>query len=708
MQSPFIIPGSSASRVTRRRVSVVLFALFGTALASVTMADLLWGAPMRGWNIVVLAVFTFLFALLSYGAGLAFFGFISRRHSDDPLTLAATLPAEEEASAPLAPTAIVLPIYNESVARVFAGLRAMFHSVRRTGQLAHFDFFVLSDTTDPDIWVAEEAAWAALLREPEAHGHIFYRRRRVNTNRKAGNIADFCRRWGRRYRHMIVLDADSMMTGPTFVRLVRLMERNPGVGLIQTAPILVRAETFFARVFQFAVRLYGPLFISGVNYWQQGDGNYWGHNAIIRLAPFMEYCALPGLPGREPLGGRILSHDFVEVALLRRAGWAAWMLPVEAESAEECPPTLIDYAKRDRRWCQGNLQHVWLLFARGLHPISRSHLLLGILAYSASLIWLTFMVLSTLLMMGFQRTGLTWMPEPGFAASLGFSPQTQTLALLGFTVLLMFAPKFFALCDLALRRGAAATFGGWRKLLAGVAVESLFAALAAPVLMLFHAKFVVLTILGRSVGWPAQQRASTQGTSWREALATHSGQTVLGLTWTGVIAYWMPQLLPWMIPVLAGMIVSIPLSVLSSRPSAGRRARELGLFCTPEELAPGPELREIEAGVRQPSSAFGPANRWRGVMQAVLDPYVNAIHVCLLRRQPRQSDELRRHFSEKRERLLREGPQALTHDDLMALLSDVESVDWLHRELWLRRRHTLALPWRQALRPTSAAQRQAA
>src|SRR5690606_34363050 len=140
----------------------------------------------------------------------------------------------------------------------------------------------------------------------------------VNTNRKAGNIADFCRRWGRRYRYMIVLDADSVMNGATFVKLVRLMERNPNVGLIQTAPILVRAETMFARVFQFAVRLYGPVFISGVNYWQQGDGNYWGHNAIIRLAPFMEHCALPGLPGREPLGGRILSHDFVEVALLRR------------------------------------------------------------------------------------------------------------------------------------------------------------------------------------------------------------------------------------------------------------------------------------------------------------------------------------------------------------------------------------------------------
>ncbi len=690
--SPFIAPGATPARITRRRVSMILFTIFATALASATMADLLWGMPMRGWNAVVLTIFTLLFALLTYGAGMAIFGFIARRNGGDPLTLNASLPAEGEDDVPLAPTAIVLPIYNEDVTRVFAGLRSMFASLRRTGQLEDFDFFVLSDSTDPENWTAEEAAWADFLHEPGAHGHVFYRRRRVNSNRKAGNIADFCRRWGRRYRYMIVLDADSLMTGATFVRLVRLMERNPGVGLIQTAPILVRAETLFARVFQFAVRVYGPLFISGVNYWQQGDGNYWGHNAIVRLAPFIEHCALPGLPGREPLGGRILSHDFVEVALLRRAGWAAWTLPVDGGSAEECPPTLIEYAKRDRRWCQGNLQHVWLLFARGLHPMSRGHLALGIIAYSSSLVWLSFLVLGTLLTLGFSRTGLTWMPEPGFAASLGVPARAQSAALLIFTVVLMFAPKVLAVVDLFLERGRAQRFGGRRRLIAGILAESVLSSLAAPVLMLFHAKFVVLTIIGGSVGWPTQQRTSDKGTSWREAASAHRGQTLVGIAWVLVLCWWAPHLLWWMSPVLAGLLLSIPLSVYSSRPSLGRRARARGWFLTPEEIHPTPELQDITQALRRPAAA--PAG---GVIRTVVDPYINAVHLCLLRRNPRQAEDLRRHFAQKREQLLREGPETLSRADVTALLSDAESVDWLHREVWLRNRHQLGATWREAL-----------
>lgn len=700
--SPFIAVGATPSRVTRRRVSVVLFTTFAAALAAVTMADLLWGMPMRGWNAVVLVIFTLLFTLLAYGASQAFFGFIARRHGGDPLTLDASLPPILEADVPLAPTAIVLPIYNEDVVRVFAGLRSMVRSLRRTGRLEQFDFFVLSDSTDPDVWIAEEAAWMELLREPGAHGHVFYRKRRVNTNQKAGNIADFCRRWGKRYRYMITLDADSIMTGETFVRLVRLMERNPGTGLIQTSPVLVRAETLFARVFQFAVRLYGPLFISGVNYWQQGDGTYWGHNAIIRLAPFMEHCALPGLPGRAPLGGRIMSHDFVEVALLRRAGWAAWMLPVAGGSAEECPPTLIEYAKRDRRWCQGNLQHMWLLFARGMHPMSRGHLFLGIAAYTSSLVWLTSLVLGTLLMLGFHRTGLTWMPEPGFAASLGVSPRAQAGTLLAFTIGLMFAPKILAVIDLFLQPGAAARFGGRARVLAGVLAESVLSCLVAPVLMLFHAKFVVLTMLGQSIGWSTQQRAGGSGTSWREAAATHAGQTALGLAWAFVLARWVPQLLGWMSPIFVGLIVSIPLSVWSSRAAAGRRARAWGLFATPDELTPSRELEEIARAVRRPATAP------RGVLRAILDPYVNAAHLCLLRRNPRQAEELRRHFAQKREQLLQEGPDVLTRSEMTALLSDAESVDWLHREVWQRRRPSLAPAWRAALRSLGLAAKGAA
>jgi membrane glycosyltransferase len=215
-------------------------------------------------------------------------------------------------------------------------------------------------------------------------------------NRKSGNIADFCRRWGRRYRYMVVLDADSVMTGTAVSSLVRLMETNPRAGIIQTMPRLVKAETVFGRIQQFASRLYGPVFAAGLNFWQQGAGNYWGHNAIIRVSPFLASCGLPGLPGKEPLGGKVLSHDFVEAALMRDAGWEVWFAYDLDGSYEGLPPNLTEYVKRDRRWCQGNLQHIWFLLARNIRPISRIHLVQGILAYASAPLLVLFVLMGAM------------------------------------------------------------------------------------------------------------------------------------------------------------------------------------------------------------------------------------------------------------------------------------------------------------------------
>jgi membrane glycosyltransferase len=321
--------------------------------------------------------------------------------------------------------------------------------------------------------------------------------------------------------------------------------------------------------------------------------------------------------------------------------------------------------------------------------MSRAHLFLGIVAYGSSLIWLTFLVLGSLLTLGFHRTGLTWMPEPGFAASLGFPPSVQAAALLTLTIVLLFAPKLLAVLDLFLHRGAARGFGGAGRILLGV---TLLSCLIAPLLMIFHAKFVVLTVLGRSVGWPAQQRAG-HGTSWREAIATHAGQTIIGIIWGTVLALWVPVLFWWMLPIFAGLLLSIPLSVFTSRASVGRKARRLGLFVTPEESAPPPELQDLGVVVH----ALETEPSLSGVTPAVVDPYVNAIHVCLLRRSPRQAEDLRRHFAEKRELLLHDGPDALSRSELTALLSDVDSVDWLHREVWRRNPQELAPYWQEAL-----------
>ncbi len=689
------------ARLTRRRMGVLTLVVFVTGLASLVLADLLWGLPLAGWGVVVWLLFTVLFAQIAFGTAQAVFGFIARRGRGDPCQLALTLTPEEEARIPLAPTAIVLPVYNEEVRRVYAGLRAIYRSVERTGQLPAFDFFILSDSTNPNRWLEEEAGWVELSRELGARGRLFYRRRRVNSNRKAGNLADFCRRWGRRYRYMIVLDADSVMSGDTLVRMVRLMEHNPGAGLIQTAPALARAETLFARIQQFATRVYGPVFMAGLNYWQQGEGNYWGHNAIIRVAPFMEHCALPELPGREPFGGRILSHDFVEAALLRRAGWAVWSLPGVGGSYEEGPPTLIDAAKRDRRWCQGNLQHFWLLFARGLHGLSRVHLALGILAYGSSLLWLVSLVLGSLLVIGFGQTGLSWLPSPGLAGALGVGAGTQAAALAVYTAVLLFLPKVLAVLDLCLRPDEVKLYGGRLRLLGSVVLETLFSVLQAPVLMLFHAKFVVLTVLGRGVHWVTQARQAAGGIQWREPLITHAGHTLLGLGWGAALIGFAPGLFPWMAPVLAGMVLSVPFSALSGEASLGQRARAAGWFCTPEETAPPLELVELEEGVASTVDAHGWAESLQadeGLMRAVLDPYLNALHRCLLRERPGRAEDIRDYFEAMQEKLLREGPQALSGRDKVALLSDAESMDWLHRQLWLRPASEIAPWWQAAMR----------
>ena len=274
-------------------------------------------------------------------------------------------------------------------------MKAIHRSLDRTGRGADFDFFVLSDTADPDRWVDEELEWFDWCRSVGGFGRIFYRRRRVRVERKSGNIADFCRRWGSQYRYMIVLDADSVMSGEALVRLVQLMEGSPATGLIQTVPASVDRKTLFGRVQQFAGRVYGPMFAAGLHYWQLGDGQYWGHNAIIRVAPFMEHCALPRLPGKPPLGGEILSHDFVEAALLGRAGWDLWLAYDLPGSYEESPSSLLEEMKRDRRWCQGNLQHLRLVLTRGLEGPHRALFLNGVMSYVSALLWFCFLALST-------------------------------------------------------------------------------------------------------------------------------------------------------------------------------------------------------------------------------------------------------------------------------------------------------------------------
>jgi membrane glycosyltransferase len=571
------------------------------------------------------------------------------------------------------------------------------------GAADNFDFFILSDSNQPNQWIREEVAWAALCKQVGGFGKIFYRKRRQAINKKAGNVADFLRRWGKNYRYMVVLDADSIMTGECLARLVTMMEANPTAGIIQTAPRTVRGESVYSRLQAFANRIYSPLYLAGLNYWQQHEGNYWGHNAIIRVQPFMDHCSLPDLPGAEPFGGRILSHDFVEAALMRRAGWAVWTAHDVDGSFEEGPPTLIESAKRDRRWCQGNLQHAWLLTARGFRPANRFHLLMGVMAYVSSPMWLLFLTLSTLEMVQLASAGQTETLYGVDTTSLfGYQVRIpEALTLFSLTMLLLFLPKFASLVVLLGEPAEVAQFGGRWRVTLSVLLETIGSALLAPVNMMFNTRFVVFTLLGQGVQWVTQKRAADEdGTDWREAIITHGPAAVIGLFWGISTLILVPAYFAWLSPVLAGLVLSIPISIFLSKASFGRRARELGIFLTPEESHPPAELRQLDenlAEVQKQLPPFEPLRADYGLMEAVLDPYINAMHVALLR-QRRTSAVAREWFAQLQARLLREGPGRFTTREKMALLLDPQSMIQLHRELWSLPSESLAEWWRLAMR----------
>src|SRR5471032_2198750 len=521
---------TSAPRVHRGWRVFVFYscALLLTGLVSLLFADLLWRTGWSASRTVLLVLFVVLFLFTSIGCVHGVFGFFLRTFGDKRRIT--NLKDYREQKIDGISTAVVFPIYNEDVVRVCEGLRATYESLEKAGQLERFDFFILSDSTDPDKWVEEERRWFDLIRELEALGKIYYRRRLDNEGRKSGNVRDFLNAWGRRYRYFMVCDADSVMRGETLVDLVKLMELHPTVGLVQTVPALVNAESLFGRIQQFANRLYAPVFIAGLNYWALDFGNYWGHNAIIRTEPFMQFCDLPQLPGRKPFGGQILSHDFVEAALMSRANWEVWFAYDLEGSYEEAPQAMIENAQREQRWCQGNLQHSLVLFAKGLRGVSRLHLILGICGYLAGPLWLAFLLTFNWIRGVHQYTGLSDITGQAFTPYLDLSGTAHALLVFVICMVVIMLPKFLALVDLANDWPRRRAFGGLARATAGVVGETIFSTLHAPLLMLWHTRFVITNLLGISVGWATQKR-DADGTDWLYAAQRNWGHTFIGVLW---------------------------------------------------------------------------------------------------------------------------------------------------------------------------------
>ena len=630
-----------------------------TASETVNLA-IAWGET------ALLIVFALLTCWLAAGFWTAMLGFFVLVIGGDRQLISRS--AKADVISPDARTAIVMPICNEDVRRVFAGLRATYESVMRADALDHFDFFVLSDTANPDACVAELDAWNALREELGAESRLFYRHRRRRVKRKSGNIDDFCRRWGAKYRYMIVLDADSVMTGECLTTLVRLMEARPDAGIIQTAPRAVGRDTLHARMQQFANQVYGPVFTAGLHYWQLGESHYWGHNAIIRLEPFMKHCVLAPLPGHGSLAGEILSHDFVEAALMRRAGYGVWIAYDLDGSFEETPPNLIDEVKRDRRWCHGNLMNARLMFARGMHPVHRWVFLTGALAYLSAPLWLGFLALSTWLLLAHATVEPQYfvMPHQLFPLWPSWRPE-HAWGLLAAVASVLFVPKILA-AMLAAARGASA-YGGTLRLVFSVLIEMVMSALLAPVRMLFHTQFVAAALLGWSIQWKSPARID-KSTSIAQALRRHGLQTAIGLAWMGLVAWQAPDVLPWIALVAAGLLLVIPISVLMSSSTLGLLMRKAKLFMTPDETRPPREVIATAQYARD-------ARALPRFADAVIDPEIHA--VVRSSAQCSRSALAAAERAQRVERALRLGPGALTGAECVALLHDGAALDQMHR-----------------------------
>jgi membrane glycosyltransferase len=536
------------------------------------------------WALVVLFVANFSWIALAFTSGVVgFFWLLFRAPARGPL------PERLEKK-----TAVVMPIYNEAPARVFAAVQAICEDVRATGLGQSFDYFFLSDTTDPDVWIAEERALAAMRQRMPAE-RIYYRHRRKNTSRKAGNVADFVTRWGGAYDHMVVLDADSLMTGESIARLAVAMEGDPDAGIIQTLPLIINRNTLFARIQQFAARVTGPVIAAGLSAWMGRDGNYWGHNAIIRTSAFAAHCGLPNLRGRPPFGGHILSHDFVEAALIRRAGYAVYMLPTLGGSYEESPPSLIDLAARDRRWCQGNLQHLRVLPTKGLVLASRQHFMTGIMGYLASPLWMAQLLVGIALVLQ-----ASYIRPEYFTADFSLFPAwprfdaARALQLFELTMGVLLAPKLFGLIAALLDGSTRRACGGAVRLMLSAVLETIMSALFAPIMMLIQSGSVMQILSGRDTGWNPQRR-DDGSIPFKSIVRRHRAHMALGLLTLFAGLLISPSLVAWMSPTIAGLILAIPLSWASGQLWIGVALRRIGLLTTPEETSPPAIVRRSNA-----------------------------------------------------------------------------------------------------------------
>jgi membrane glycosyltransferase len=551
-----------------------------------------------GFGIIDLVILVLFAATLPWsvvGFWNATIGFLLMRFADRDVALnpAGAGLGDEPITASIA---ILVCIRNEASERVIRNLKPLIDGLVAATVANRFTVYVLSDTDAPELIRIEEARFATLCTGLRDEIAVHYRRREANVGYKAGNIWDFCERWGVKHELAIVLDADSFMTAEAVLRLVRHMQKDPKIGILQSLVVGLPSASAFARIFQFGMRLGMRSYTIGSAWWQADCGPYWGHNAVIRLAPFITHCRLPALPGQGPLGGKVLSHDQIEAALMRRGGYEVRVLPQEDESWEDNPPTLGEFIRRDLRWCQGNMQYVHLLGLPGLRPISRWQLVFALLMFLGSPAWIGLLLVGSLAIALADNPADVVRPDAG-------------LALFAVVLAMWFAPKIATVLDVLMRPGARRAFGGSLQFLASVLLETLFFILLSPIMWFAHTICLLRLLFGRTSGWSAQSR-DDHAVPFSVACRDFWPQTVVGIGSIGLLACTHPAAIPYALFLAGGLALSIPFAVITALPSVGRALIRLGLGQLPEETAPSEALCALALpAIATPAPATHPAPR---------------------------------------------------------------------------------------------------
>ncbi len=521
-------------------------------------------------------------------------------------------------------TAILLPIYNEDPIRIKAALKVMRDDLLEKAP-GKYAFFLLSDTNKADAWIAEEQAFFDLINKDESGCPVYYRRRQQNTERKAGNIGDWVQRWGGAYDAMIVLDADSVMNAESMLALSRRLAASPSVGLIQTLPTIVRANTLYGRLQQFANHCFGPIYAEGLSAWHGLSSNFWGHNAIIRTRAFAESSHLPLLPGKPPFGGHVLSHDFIEAALLRRAGWGVRFDTDIQSTYEESPPSLIDIMIRDRRWCQGNLQHTPFMFAQGFVLPTRLHIFSGLMSYLSAVFWLSLIVVGLAIAVQARYVRPEYFANPSLFPTWPVFDSERALTLFIVSMAIVIAPKVFGWFAALINIPRCMKFGGPILLTFSVILEILMSALYAPILMVHQFGVVVGIFRGKDSGWMPQSR-NDGALSWSSVARAHAGHTLFGIILAVIALLLSIELFYWLLPITGGLMLSIPLSWISGGSRRSKLIKWSGLLRCPEEKRPSPILVALD----QQLSALPEQPKQHAFIRLINDPQLCKWHIAQL------------------------------------------------------------------------------